>query len=448
MNSTPISVSQVPVMAGIGRAALHRAMKIACGGIKGLASGAFWTLVASVAAALSQWLLLMVTAKLGSAEMVGQLAMSFAIVAPIQALADLALRPVLATDAGRDFRFPDYVRLRGMTIVLFVAVVGVVALMRGGAGSPIIIAIGLQKAFESASDLWFGLFQREQRLNWMGQSVVLRSTLASVAFVGVMLAYGDLLLACIAGVVVRCGVFLLHDSAKGSGLARLSESGTGTESQCHSTTRSRIGALLKTSLPLAMGGFFMAFAVNIPRYFVEKRIGVAALGVFAALVYIFQAGAMLIDAMCQAACVRLSRYHLMGESQAFRRLSLKLALLAVLAAGSGVLVALAGGGPLLRLAYSAAFAVQVKPFVWLSVCALPWYCSSVFGYALVARRQMAALFYCQAASLAATLAASYWLIGESGLPGACRVVFLTYSVLFALYSIVLWRVPNEGGIVR
>jgi hypothetical protein len=72
---------------------------------------------------------------------------------------------------------------------------------------------------------------------------------------------------------------------------------------------------------------------------------------------------------------------------------------------------------------------------------LPWYCSSILGYALIARRQMTALFYCQVAALLATLGGSYWLIG-AGLSRACGVVFLTYSVLLVLYGLVLSRVPG------
>jgi O-antigen/teichoic acid export membrane protein len=384
----------------------------------------------------------MVTAKLGSTAMVGQLALSFAIVAPIQALTDMALRPALATDARRDFRFRDYFELRIKLIAVAMALVAVAAWWRGGAAAPIIIAVGLQKAVESASDLFFGLFQREERLKWMGQSVVLRSMLASVAFAGVMLAYGDLLAACLAGLLVRAGVFFLHDFTRGNGL---------TDIRVKSPGGSRIFSLFKMSLPLAGGLFLMSFTVNIPRYFVEKRMGVAALGVFAALIYAFQAGAMLIDAVSQAACVRLARYHLEGDHRAFHGLVLRLTAMAAAAAGCGIFIAAVGGGPLLRIVYSATFADASQPFLWLSVCAVPWYCASVFGYALVARRQMTALFYCQVASLAATLAGSYLLIGAAsgrrGLTDACGVVFLTYSVLLLLYGAVLWRgVPDQGGV--
>ena len=422
MNLTPISVTLTPLRTGFGRIAF-----------KGLASGTSWTLAASVSSALSQWLLLMVTAKLGSSEMVGQLALSFAIVAPIQILTDMALRPSLATDARSDFQFRDYLELRALSIVVMVAAVTLAALLRDGGAGLILLAVGLQKAAESASDLWFGVFQREERLSWMGQSVVLRSAAASVAFVGVMLLSQNLLFACLAGFAARIAVLLFHDSARGLDLVDLARVGP-----------RRVGRLMKTSLPLAVGLFLMSFTVNIPRYFVEKRMGIATLGVFAALVYVFQAGAMLVDAVSQTACARLARYHLMGDGASFRRIVLKLIYMALAASGLGVAVALAGGSTLLRLIYSAAFANEAKTFLWLSVCALPWYCSSVFGYVLVARRQMMALFYCQVASLAATLTGSYWFIGGGQLSDACRIVFLTYAVLLTLYAFCLWRVPAAG----
>lgn len=348
----------------------------------------------------------------------------------------MALRPALATDARRDFHFSDYLELRVKMIAIAVLAVSAAAWWRGGATASIIVAVGLQKAAESASDLFYGLFQREEHLRWMGQSVVIRSTLASVAFVGVMLASGDLLSACLAGVLVRVGMLLLHDLPRGSGLTMVGLGSRGAR-------QSRIVELFRKSLPLAAGVALMSFTVNLPRYFVEKRMGVAALGIFAALIYVFQAGAMLIDAVSQAACARLAQHHLLGERRAFRLVLWKLIALALTLAGGGILVAFAGGGPLLRIAYSAAFAGAAKPFLWLSVCAVPWYCSSVFGYALVARRQMSAFFYCQVASLGVTVAGSYWLItaghGPNRLTEACLVVFLTYFVQLALYGAVLWR---------
>ena len=60
---------------------------------------ASWGVVGNLAYAGCQWGMLVVLAKLGSAEMLGQLALGFAITAPVFLLTSLSLRAVLVTDA-------------------------------------------------------------------------------------------------------------------------------------------------------------------------------------------------------------------------------------------------------------------------------------------------------------------------------------------------------------
>ena len=407
-----------------------------------LAAAVVWTLAASAAAAVAQWLLVIATAKLASAEMVGQLAMSLAIVAPIQALTDLALRPALATDARCEFAFADYLRLRSIMIALFLSLIGVTALLRGGQGAFIILAIGGQKALESASDLCFGLFQREERLPWMGHSVVLRSIVSSLAFLVVMLAYGDLLIACLASLISRLLIFFALDLTRVSSLFTIEKGPSGAPA------KGRSGKLFRASLPLAVAAFLMSFTVNIPRYVLEKRAGVAAVGVFAALVYFFQAGAIFIDALGQSACSRLSRLDMLGKHKDFRALLFKLISCAAGAALVGVAIVSTAGRSLLAIAYSSAFAGHSEVFVWLSVCAVPWYCSSIMGYGLVAKRQMKGLFFCQAASLLVAFLASYSLIGATSLRGACLTVFVIYSAQLGFYTLALWQGREKAMIIE
>ena len=75
-----------------------------------------------------QWGILIVLAKLGSPEMVGQFSLGLAVVAPVIMLANLQLRAVQATDAKGEYLFGHYLGLRLITTALaVVVVVGVVA---------------------------------------------------------------------------------------------------------------------------------------------------------------------------------------------------------------------------------------------------------------------------------------------------------------------------------
>lgn len=65
----------------------------------------------------SRAFLLIMIAKLGTAEMVGQFSFAFAVTTPVFMIADLDLRSVLVTDFTRQFQFGHYMCLRLLTIV-------------------------------------------------------------------------------------------------------------------------------------------------------------------------------------------------------------------------------------------------------------------------------------------------------------------------------------------
>src|SRR5512143_2641504 len=60
-----------------------------------------WTLAGNIVYAGCQWGVLVILAKLGTPEMVGQFALGLAVTAPVIIFANLALRGVQVTDANR-----------------------------------------------------------------------------------------------------------------------------------------------------------------------------------------------------------------------------------------------------------------------------------------------------------------------------------------------------------
>ena len=81
-------------------------------GARSLRANFSWTFVGNVIYAACQWAMLVVLAKLGSPEIVGQFALGLAITAPVIMLTNLQLRAVQATDAKRAYSFGDYLGLR------------------------------------------------------------------------------------------------------------------------------------------------------------------------------------------------------------------------------------------------------------------------------------------------------------------------------------------------
>ena len=131
-----------------------------------------WTFAGNLVYAACQWGILVILAKLGSPEMVGQFTLGLAITAPIIMFTNLELRIVQATDARKQYSFSDYLGLRLISTALALAIITVISLLGGfrWETSLVIFLMGLAKAFESISDIFHGLIQQHERMDRIATS--------------------------------------------------------------------------------------------------------------------------------------------------------------------------------------------------------------------------------------------------------------------------------------
>lgn len=142
-----------------------------------------WTLTGDATYAACQWGILIVIAKLGNAEMVGRFALGLAITAPVILFSNLALRPIQATDAKREYVFADYFGLRLITTVLSLVVIAGIVLIAGYRRETglVILAVGAAKAVEAISDVFYGLLQQHERMDYIARSQLLKGPMSLAA---------------------------------------------------------------------------------------------------------------------------------------------------------------------------------------------------------------------------------------------------------------------------
>ena len=165
-----------------------------------LRSNFSWTFVGNVVYAGCQWGMLVVLAKLGSPEKVGQFALGLAVTAPIIMFSNLQLRAIQATDARREYRFGHYLALRLITTALALLVIAGIACGYRLETALVILAVGLAKAFESLSDVVYGLLQGHERMDRIALSMMIKGPLSLVAlgtmvYLTASIAWGALALA-------------------------------------------------------------------------------------------------------------------------------------------------------------------------------------------------------------------------------------------------------------
>lgn len=141
-----------------------------------------WTLIGNIIYFASQFGILIILAKLGTTQMVGRFSLGLAIRAPVMIFANMALRPVQATDAKREYLFCDYLGLRLITTFLALLVIATISFI-GGYGketSLVILIVGIAKAFEAISDVYYGPLQQHERMDRIAKSLMIKGPLALI----------------------------------------------------------------------------------------------------------------------------------------------------------------------------------------------------------------------------------------------------------------------------
>lgn len=397
------------------------------GAVVSLRTNMAWVFAGNMVYAVSQWLILIVLAKLGTPEMVGQYAFAVALASPIIVFSNLRLRSLVAVDTEDEYQFGDYFGLRLLSTLLALLVIAALSVLAPSpTGALVLLAVACAKGFESISDLVYGRFQLHERLDYMAKSMLLRSVLAVGAF-GLGMALGGSLVWGALGVCIAWGfILLVYDLPNTAAILQFPHQARGnplTQREARTAMRPRWEArvlykLAWFSLPL---GFVVALDTvwnYIPRYFIEFYSGDSELGLFAAVASLMSLGGLMVNAIGQPAVPRLAKYATDGNWKAFDALLIKLMCGGAFIGVVGVAGAVVLGAQVLGLLYRPEYASQpaLLPLVMLAAGIQYVY---IFGAAaLNAMHHFRVQVPLYVASVILITALCFFLIPRYGLLGA------------------------------
>jgi O-antigen/teichoic acid export membrane protein len=401
-----------------------------------------WTFTGNVVYGASQWAMVMVLAKLGSPEKVGQFALGMAVCAPIWLFSNLHLREVQATDAKQECQFGDYLALRLSTALAAMTAICVIANAIGDRREmvTIVIVIGFLRGLESLGDIFYGFLQQHERMDRICKSLLMKGPLALFALcVGFYatrsVAWG------VCSAAVGLGLVLALYDVRGPGIT-LGSANSGFRPRWD--TR-RLRDMVRLALPLGIVTSLNSLTINIPRYFVEHYSGQRELGVFAAISYLMLAGTAVVVSLGQACSSRLAQQYSSGTRSAFSELLTKLIAIASLLGISGVVVAVTCGQRLLKIFYGPQYSGNNDVFIWLMVAAGIGYVCTFLAYAMTAARCINAqlpLFLVVALS---AFVGSAWLVPRDGmLGGAIALVVAMMVQLVGSFVIIFGALGRQA----
>jgi O-antigen/teichoic acid export membrane protein len=388
-----------------------------------------WTFLGNAIYSACQWGALVALAKLSSPVIVGQYSLGMAIAMPVISLTGLSIRAVIASDVKETYKFGEYVGFRlcsaGLAMLVILAIP--LILHSGPLMTLLTFVIGLSLAIESISDVYYARLQYIDRMDRIAKSQILRAPLSLVAMSLGVYFTGRLSWGVAALVLVRAAVLLGYDLRVQTQSSEPLELNS-LESQISFEHLKEIlrprwelrqmGRLLWLALPLGIVAMLVNLNVNVPRYFIQWKLGTRELGIYSAVAFLMSAGNLFVGALAQAVFVRLAKLYAEGRRRAFASLMLKLLCIGTVLGAGGIFVAWIAGAKLLAIIYRPEYATESRLLVWFMLVAWIGYLGQFMGYAMTSARLFVHQIPLFALGVLVIMAGSYWLVPRMGLEGA------------------------------
>jgi O-antigen/teichoic acid export membrane protein len=405
----------------------------------GLAARAMWVFAGLVASAVSQWILIVLLARMGP-SVLGEYALGLAICAPIIGFTGLALRTVVVTDGDPGFDFGDYLCLRVTFAAIALLSIALVAIIVEPDSAAVILLVGIAKTMDSIGEVYSGLLQRHDMMRAVAGGMILNACVTA-SLAGIILWSLESLpwavVGSVAGSIVGSILYpvLIVRAFASMVVRRGSPSGAPSRARWR-----RILKLAHTSLPLGLAVGIASVSVNMPRYFVDAVLGPSALGVFAVAAYAVVGANMCFAAIAQAVMPRMSRLAQRGSLLQLRSMVSRLIGVSILLGMVALLAIVVAGESVINTIYGATYAEDFSVFLTFGAAAAISGPPFFLGCGISALRAFTGQAKVSMATALGTLIASLYLIERWGLVGAGCAVIVAIIVESLAKLIILRRI--------
>lgn len=223
-----------------------------------------------------QWFMTVVVVRLAGYEQAGILSLTMSVTAAPAIVGMFNIRSYQVSDVKGQYSIDTYFRSRVYTNVLSYLVC--IILVVTGGYSPekvwVILVFMLFKVAEGFADVYYGVEQKYERMDYAGISLTIRGIGTILLFVLALRITGNLLIGIIAVAVFSFLVIWLYDYQ----IVKKWKKEEG-----RSTSQKEIWSLLIVCVPLAVVAFLNNLSINIPKIFLERFFGAEVMGYYSSV---------------------------------------------------------------------------------------------------------------------------------------------------------------------
>lgn len=410
-----------------------------------LTSNFIWTFGGNVLYAGCQWAVVVALAKIANPELVGQFALALAVGFPITFIANLQLRTLFVTDLAGKYPFREMLGLRYVLSIVAITAVAVTCRISGYAPftTGIILVVAIAQIIDCLSENYYGVLQRDERLDRISVSLVLRSMLGSAALiVGVYITRN--LLWGVAGLVLGRGLVLLLYDVRYGALPSMTHHSFVRRLQPQWNMRRQLN-MAWVALPLGVVSILVSVNGNAPRYVIEHVLGGHALGIYSAISYVPTGCFMIATALGYAVFARLAKLFFGGDVTQFRKLLFKTGAICAGLGALGFLGSAVLGRQGLTILYRPEYAEHADLLTWLMIVGAVQCLNTCLGCALTAASQFRVQVPIFAIVTTTSLVGCLLLVPRMGLLGAALAALISTTVQLALTGLAMHRAMIKRG---
>ena len=392
-----------------------------------LKSNFLWNTIGSSFYLLTQWLLMIIIVRIdGNYAAVGLLSQCMAIGSVALVIASYNIRQYQVSDVNNMFSQSDYVTHRVITSVITVFIILLSCFIIGydTNSATAIILYTLFKITEAIADVYFGITQKHERMDYIGKSFVIKGALTFIAFTVLYYLYSNLIIAITGMFVLSLLVTALYDRSR----AQLFSETTIKPS------KKVYLKILKTCFSVFFYGLSIVVIPAIPRLYLEKLHGQEILGIYssaATLAIIVQIGVLYLFTPLVTV---FTKYHNEKNRRFFKLFFLVIFVTVILGIVVTIIAELTGEWVLDILfnqsivPYSRIFTTATIGSMLLGLC---WFLFML----LTVMRKTKTIFIGSIIGIFASVLATIVSIPLYGIDGVNYVLIFTYAVL-SVYALV------------
>lgn len=382
-----------------------------------------WLLGGNLIFSLSQWLIMIMIARLASKENLGQYALALAIVLPIYALTNLQLRPLFILDdnGNRKYNYSNFYYLRLLSSFIGILICIIFGFYYNEILLILLIVAGI-KFLESLSDIIYAFYNSKDKTYLISKSLLLKGMGGVIAcFLG--LTYFNFNWAIF---FILLNYFLIWYFLDNKFILKTKE-----------ISQKKLNfKILNQAIPMGVTLGLVTLQSSIPRIFLNNYESTELVGILSVLSYFVVIGSIFINSICQYLSPKIVKFWI-NDIKGFIKNYIFMQVISLLFGFFVLFFCYFFGNIILNLVYGEKFIEYEKELNLIMFSGVFLYLSTVNGFTLTSIGYIGKQVYIFSFIVLITLLSSYLLIPRLGIDGAIYSMVIAYFTQFIVTSIVI-----------